>query len=570
MNAPGGGRRHGVARVLPGLSWIPEWRSIARRDALAALAVWAILVPQAMAYATLAGVPPVYGLYAALAALVAYALLGTGRQLNVGPSSGVAVLSAATIAPLAAADGDRFLTLTATLAILTGVLLLLAGIARLGFLSELIAKPVLAGYFVGLGLVIAVSQLPALLGITIPQGGFFRSVWNVVRGLDAADAWTASLGVGTLALILLLRAFAPRIPGPLVAVLLGVGLSRALDLEADGVAVIGSVSSALPSVELPGVAWDDVTRLLAGAAGVALLAYAESIAGARRFAAKHGQEIDANRELVALGVANIGSGLFRGFAVDASISRTAVADDAGQRSQLAGLINAALVLTTIVALTQLFSDLPRTTLAAIVIAAVIPLTSPKELRRLSRLDQVDFGLAVLALTGVLVLGVLGGIVVAVIASLGALVYRSFRPGVAVLGQVRWEGEHDEEFGFRDLTRHPGLETFPGLVILRFDEELFFANASVFRDSIRRAVREGDPPTRAVLLDAAAITHVDTTGIDVLRDVHAELSAAGIRFMLARVKGPVRDMLERSELLEVFGAANMLPSLRSGVDSYRRQ
>lgn len=561
------GWRGALATSLPIVGWLPQWRSLARRDTLAALAVWAVLVPQAMAYATLAGVPPVYGLYAALAGLVVYALFGTSRQLNVGPSSSIAVLSAATIAPLAAADGERFLALSAALALLTGAILVVAGLARLGFIAEFLAKPVLAGYFIGLALVIAVSQVPKLLGVEEESAGFLRRLWNLTGEVDAVHGWTLAVGLGTLALLLALRAIAPRVPGSLIALALGVLVSRALDLEDRGVAVVGEISSSLPGVGLPSVGWSEVNRLLAGAVGVAILAYAESIAAARTFAAKHGHEVDPNRELIAMGAANIGSGLLRGFPIDASVSRTAVADDAGQRSQLAGLLNAALVLATILLLTRFFADLPQATLAAIVIAAVLPLMRTGELRRLRRLDEIDFGLALVCLVGVLLFGVLGGLGVAVIASLGALVYRTFRPHTAVLGRVRAGGERDEDFGFRDISRHPEGETYPGLVIFRFDQEIFFANARLFRDYVRELVVEADPPVQAVLLDAAAVTHVDTTGLDVVREVHEELSGKGIVLMLARMKGPVHDILERAGLMDVLGRENIFPTVHAGVAAY---
>ena len=563
-------RRSRLATALPIVGWLPYWRSVAKRDTLAALAVWAVLVPQAMAYATLAGVPPVYGLYAALGGLIVYALFGTSRQLNVGPSSSIAVLSAATIAPLAAADGQRFLELSAALALLTGAILVVAGLARLGFIAEFLAKPVLAGYFVGVALVIAVSQLPKLLGVDDESAGFPRRVWNLTHQVDVVHGQTVAVGLGTLTFLLALRAIAPRAPGSLIAVVLGVLVSRLLDLEDRGVAVVGEISSSLPDVGLPGVGWSEVNRLLAGALGVAILAYAESIAAARTFAAKHAYEVDPNRELVAMGISNIGSGLLKGFPIDASVSRTAVADSAGQRSQLAGLLNAALVLATILLLTRFFADLPQATLAAIVIAAVLPLMRTGELRRLRRLDEIDFGLAVVCLVGVLLFGVLGGLGVAVIASLGALVYRSFRPHTAVLGRLRAGGESDEDFGFRDVTRHPEGETYPGLVIFRFDQEIFFANARLFRDYVRELRADADPPVQAILLDAAAVTHVDTTGLDVLREVHDELADQGIVLMLARMKGPVHDILERAGLMDVLGRENFFPTVHAGVAAYLRR
>ncbi len=554
---------HWLVRAVPATRWLPSVRLTVKQDTLAALAVWAVLVPQAMAYATLAGVPPVRGLYAACAGLLIYALLGTSRQLSIGPSSGVAILSAATVAPIAAGSSDRFLNLTALLALMTGGLLALAGFARFGFIAEFLAKPVLAGYIVGLALVILVGQISSLLGIPGGSGNFFQVCWNVVSNLGNVSGWTVGFGLASLALILALQAVAPKLPASLIAVVAGVLLARALDAQGHGVAELGKITAALPGVSVPSVSFADLERLFAGAVGLALLAYAESIAAARSFAAKHHYEIDANQELVALGMSNIGSGLLQGFTIDASVSRTATADNAGQRTQLAGLVNLVLVIVTLALLTPFFADLPKATLAAVVIAAVLPLLKTASLRRLYRIDKVDFSVAVVCVVGVLVAGVLGGILVAVLASLVALVYRTFRPEVAELGRSHAR-ETDEDVGFRDVSRHRDVETFPGLVIFRFDQEIFFANATFFRDQIRQLVKSNSPPTRAILVDAEAITHIDSTAIDMLSDLHDELSSEGISLLFARTKGPVRDTLARAGLVKRFGPENFYPTLESGL------
>ena len=557
---------HWLARAVPAVQWLPTFRLTVKQDTLAALAVWAVLVPQAMAYATLAGVPPVRGLYAACAGLLIYALLGTSRQLSVGPSSGVAILSAATVAPIAAGSADRFLNLTALLALMTGGLLALAGIARLGFIAEFLAKPVLAGYMVGLALVILVGQISSLLGIPGGSGNFFQVAWNVLTNLGSVSGWTVGFGLASLALILALQAVAPQLPASLIAVVAGVLLARALDAQSHGVAELGTITAAMPEVSLPSITFADLERLFAGSVGLALLAYAESIAAARLFAAKHHDEVDANQELVALGASNIGSGLLQGFTIDASVSRTATADNAGQRSQLAGLVNLVLVIVTLALLTPFFADLPKATLAAVVIAAVLPLLKTAGLRRLYRIDKADFSIALVCLVGVLITGVLGGIIVAIVASLVALVHRTFRPEVAVLGRSHAK-ETDEDIGFRDVSRHRDVETFPGLVIFRFDQEIFFANATFFRDQIRQLVDSSSPPARTILVDAEAITHIDTTAIDMLGALHDELSAERISLAFARIKSPVRDQLSRAGLAERFGRGHFYPTLESGVAAF---
>ena len=560
------GVRSLIARAVPAVGWLPSWRRTFRRDTLAALAVWAVLVPQAMAYAALAGVSPVRGLYAACAGLLLYALLGTSRQLNVGPSSGLAILSAATVAPIAAGNADRYLSLTALLAFMVGVVLAVAGLVRLGFIAEFLAKPVLAGYMVGLALVILVGQLSSLLGIPSGSGNFFQVAYNVLTDLGSVSGWTVAVGLGSLALILVLQAVAPRLPAALIVVVAGVLAARLFSLSDHGVAELGTITAATPDVHLPSISFADIERLLAGALGLSLLAYAESIAAARAFATKHRYEVDANQELIALGATNIGSSLLQGFAIDASMSRTSVADGAGQRSQLAGLMNLGLVVVTLAVLTPFFADLPKATLAAIVIAAVLPLLKTAGLRRLYRIDRADFAVALVCLVGVLVVGVLDGIVVAVIASLVALVYRSFRPDVAVLGRSR-SRETDEDIGFRDVSRHREVETFPGLVIFRFDQEIFFANATFFRDQIRHLIDSADPPARAILVDATAITHIDTTGLDMLSELADELSSEGIALLFARVKGPVRDIVTRAGLAERFGPDSFYPTIDSGVAAF---
>ena len=552
---------------MPAFEWLPRWRDNWKRDGIAALAVWAVLVPQSMAYATLAGVPPVYGLYAAILGLVLYGLLGTSRELNVGPSSTVAIMTAATVAPLAAGNGETYVALSAALALVTGLVLVVGGLIRLGFVAEFIARPVLAGYFIGLALTIVVGQLPALLGVPSGSGSFFEKLWELLGDLPDVSWWTAAVGLVSLALVLVLQRLVPRVPGALGAVVLGVLASRAFDLPDHGVAVVGPLPTSLPALGLPDVSLSDYRHLLWGAAGIALLAYAESIAAARRFALDRGYEVDANRELVAMGTANVGAGLTQGFPIDASVSRTTVAQRSGQRSQLAGLVNAGLVVLTILVLSDFFADLPSATLAAIVIAAVMPLLRTREFRRLWRLDTVDFALAALCFTGVLVAGVLGGIVIAVIAALVALVYRSYAPHVAVLGRLRGGEEGDEDFGFRDLSRHPDGETYPGLVIFRFDQEIFFANATFFRDQMRELAASGEPPVRRIIVDASAITYVDTTGLDMLGELQRELDTVGVELVFARLKGPVHDGFKRAEAVGAIRPFRRFPTLRSAVADY---
>ena len=557
--------------ALPIANWLPRYdKRLLVPDAIGALAVWALLVPQGLAYASLAGVPAQAGLYAALAALLLYAIFGTCRGLNVGPSSAIAALSAATIAPLAGGDAATFVALSAAAALLAGGVLVAAGLARLGFIAEFFAKPVLTGFITGLALTVASSQAPKIFGVTIEDGNFFEDVWRLVAALDEASLATFAVGAGTIAVIVVLSRFLPRIPAGLVAVALALILSTALDLEEHGVSVVGEIPRGLPSLGLPDVGLGQVLDLMAGVAGIALLAFAESIAGARSLAARQGYEIDPNQELVALGTANIGAGLAQGFSVDASLSRSAVGESAGVKTQVSGLIGVGLLIITLFALAPLFHNLPNAALAGLVITAVAGLVDVRGLRRLARLDWRDFGLSILALTGVLLFGILEGLLIAVVASLLVLVWRAYRPASAVIGRLPGDEESDETFRFRNIEQHPGCETFPGLVIFRFENELFFANANGFRAEIRQLVRDTTPTVHEVLVDAASIYYADTTATDMLLELIAELRVKGVELAFGRAKAPLRAILERSSVAEALGPGHLHDSVRAGVADYLRR
>ncbi len=557
--------------ALPIVSWLPRYdKRLLVPDAIAALAVWALLVPQGLAYASLAGVPAQAGLYAALAALLLYAIFGTCRNLNVGPSSAIAALSAATIAPLAGGDATTFVALSAAAALLAGGLLVAAGVARLGFVAEFFAKPVLTGFVTGLALTVASSQAPKIFGITIEDGNFFEDVWRLVATLDETSIATFAVGAGTILVIVVLSRFLPKIPAGLIAVVLALVLSTWLDLEADGVSVVGEIPRGLPSYGLPDVGLGQVLDLMAGVAGIALLAFAESIAGARSLASRQGYEVDPNKELVALGAANIGAGLSQGFSVDASLSRSAVGERAGVKTQVSGLLGAGLLIVTLFALAPLFRNLPDAALAGLVITAVAGLVDVRGLRRLARLDWRDFCLAILALAGVLLFGILEGLVIAVVASLLVLVWRAYRPASAVLGRLPGAEEPDETFRFRNIAHHPGCETFPGLVIFRFENELFFANANGFRAEVRALVRDTAPTVREVLVDAGSISYADTTATDMLLELIDELRAEGIVLAFGRAKAPLRAILDRSGVAEALGPEHLHDSVRAGVADYLRR
>ena len=554
---------------LPVRHWLPHYeRRWLRPDLIAAAAVWAVLVPEGIAYASLAGMPPETGLFAALAPLLAYAVLGTCRQLTVGPSSAIAAYSAAAVAPLAAGDGGRFVALSALLALLVGGLLLAAGLARAGFVADFFARPVLTGFVAGLALVIGVGQLYKLLGVDGGGTSFFGKLEVLVRQIGDVNLPTLAIGLASLAVIFTLRAYTPKVPSALVAVVLGIVAVSALNLQDHGVAIVGAIPDGLPSPTIPSFRLADVTDLLPDAFALALIAFAESVAGARAFAAKHGYEVDADQELVALGVANLGAGLWQGFSVDASLSRSAVADSSGVKTQLSSIILFCFLVVTMLFLMPLFHDLPEAVLGAIVIAAVAHLVDIGALRRLRRVDPTDFVLALLCFAGVLVFGILIGLAVAVVVSLLALVYRAYRPSSTVLGRAPGAVD-DERLRYRGIDDHPQCETFPGLVILRIDGELFFANARWFRETVRSLVRDQTPPVRELLVHAGAVPHIDTTASAMLKELIAELHESDVELDFARVTTALYEDLEHNGIVKLVGRDRFHETVAAGVADFLR-
>ena len=559
-----------AAPSLPIKDWLPRYeRRWLRPDVIAAAAVWAVLVPEGMAYASLAGLPPEAGLFAALAPLILYAVLGTSRQLTVGPSSAVAAFSAAAVAPLAAGDAERFIALSALLALITGAILLVAGLARLGFVAEFFARPVLTGFVAGLALVIGVGQAHKLLGVEGGGTTFFGKLEHLLRQLDSADVTTVIVGLAALALIFGLRAVAPRVPAALIAVVLGVVAVGLFGLEESGVHVVGDIPAGLPSPTIPSFGLSDVTTLMPEAVALALIAFAESVAGARALATAHGYEVDADQELVALGAGNLGAGVLQGFVVDASLSRSAVADSSGARSQVYGIVLFVFVVVTMLFLLPLFHDLPEAVLGAIVIAAVAHLVDVPALRRLWSIDRTDFLLAIACFAGVLFFGILIGLLVAVVVSLLAIVYRAYRPSSAVLGRAPG-ALGDESLRYRGVQDHPEYETFPGLVILRVDGELFFANARWFEDTVRALVSDTTPPVREVLVHAGAVPHIDTTAAAVVKGLIADLREQGVELAFARVTTGLYEHLERNGIVALVGQERFHDTVAAGVADFLRR
>jgi len=550
-------------------SLVPYERSWLRGDLMAGLTVWAVLIPEALAYASIAGVSPVVGLYAAPGALILYAALGSSRRLVVGPMSATAVLSAAAVSTYATAGSDRYTQLTATLAIMAGIVAALAGLLRLGFLANFISAPVLKGFIVGLALTIIAGQLPKLFGVAKGSGDFFQQIWDLITKLGETNGRTLAVGLLSLALVLGLRRVAPVVPASLAAVVFGVAVVKLFNLSAHGVAIVGHIDSGLPSFGLPDARTHDYFALTASAVGIMLVGFAEGLGAARTYASKDHYEIEVNRELVGVGAANIAAGLSSGMVVNGSLSKTAVNGGAGARSQLSGLTVAALTVITLLFLTGLFEDLPEATLAAVVIAAVVDLVDIPALRRLyhvysgPRASPValavrpDFIAALAAMLGVLVFDTLPGLFIGIATSLLLLLYRASSPRIALLGKV--PGTRRQ---YADVARHPQNTPVPGVLIVRPESGLFFANAEHVRQTVVSEIERESP--RAVVIDGESMSYIDVTAVAMLHDLQRDLDRHGIRLAVSHDIGAVRDVIRRAgdkdHELPIF------PTVQAAVDS----
>lgn len=520
-----------MSRLFPLSMTISDYdQSWFRGDLAAAITVWAIVVPESMAYASIAGMPAETGLYAATVPLLLYAVFGTSRRMTVGPSAAVAALSIATVAPFAAAGSEEVVSYTVMLALIVGVVLVLAGVAKLGIIAEFLSEPVLKGFIVGVALTITLGQLGKLFGIESEGDGFFAELFDLIGKLPDLHVPTLVVGVISLAGLFLLERFFPRIPSALVVVVLSIIAVKIFNLEAEGVAVAGEIPAGLPSLVAPSLDWAAISALIPGAIGVAIVVFGESMALAKTFGSSHGERVDANQELIALGAANTAGGLFGAFVTDGSSSRSAAADSAGQKTQISSLVVVGLLIVTLLFLTSLFSDLPEAALGAIVIHAVIGLIRFGPIRSLMERNRIDFWAAVSTLVGVLVFDVLAGLMIGVLVSLAGLMARAVRPRITWLAR---DGSSDR-FIARD---RPGAVEVPSLSIVRFESELFFANVGSLRESVLAEV-ESNQPT-AIVFDAEAISEVDTTAADEMVKLGEELRKREIEFAVARLTNNAR-------------------------------
>jgi high affinity sulfate transporter 1 len=556
--------RNGWLRWLPGLnilrqyeaSWLPQ-------DIVAGLVLTSMLVPVGIAYAVASGVPGIYGLYATIIPLLAYALFGPSRILVLGPDSSLAALILAVVLPLSGGDPLRAVALASMTAVVSGTVCILAGVARLGFVTELLSKPIRYGYMNGIALTVLISQLPKLFGFSIESEGPLRDLWGIAEAILRGKAnWTAFMvGAGTLLVIMLLKG-SKRLPGILIAVVGATAVVGMLDLAVHhNVAVLGPLPQGLPGFAVPWITYADIVPVLIGGCAIALVSFADTSVLSRSYAARTGTRVDPNQEMVGLGAANLAAGFFQGFPISSSSSRTPVAEAAGARTQLTGVVGALAVALLLLVAPNLLQHLPTTALAAVVIAAAIGLIEVADLRRIYRIQQWEFWLSIVCFVGVAVLGAIPGIGLAITIAVIEFLWDGWRPHSAVLGRA-----HGVK-GYHDITRYPDARQIPGLVLFRWDAPLFFANAELFKECILNVVAKSPAPVRWFVVAAEPVTSVDVTAADIVAELVEELRAKGIELCFAELKDPVKDKLKRFGLLAQLGDTYFFPTIEEAVSRY---
>ena len=553
-----------LGRGLALSSFRRDWLT---KDIVAGVVLTTLLVPQGMAYAELAGLPPITGLYTSITCLLGYAALGPSRILVLGPDSSLGPMIAATILPLVMAKGnaEQAVELASLLALMVAAIMIVAAVAKLGFIADLISKPTMIGYLNGLALTILVGQLPKLFGFKVEGDDLIAEFTGFVKGLahGEAVAAAAAVGIAGIAVILVLQRWLPKVPAVLVMVVLAIAATSVFSLADHGVSLVGVLPKGFPPLTIPHVRLSDLGLLFAGALGISLVSLADTISTASAFAARTGQEINGNQEMIGIGAANLAAGLFQGFPVSTSGSRTAVAERSGAKTQFTGVTGAILIILMIVLVPGLFRNLPNPALAAVVITASLSLADIPGTVRLWRQRRAECLLSIAAFLGVALLGVLPGIAIAVGLSILNVFRRAWWPYDTELGRV--EGLE----GYHDTHLHPQAQHLPGLVIYRFDAPLFFANATTFRDEVRRMAR-ADPPPSWILIAAEPVTDVDTTASDVLEDLDEALNAQGISLVFAELKDPVREKIERYGLTRTINPRHFFPTIEAAVAAFQEE
>ncbi len=555
----------GFIRWIPGLIMVRTYqRTWLAKDCAAGLVLTAILVPVGMGYAEAAGLPAIYGLYATIVPMTAYAIFGPSRILVLGPDSSLAAIIAATVLPLAAGSADRAVALAGMLAILSGALCMLAGLARLGFVADLVSKPIRYGYLNGIALTVLVGQLPKIFGFSVRGEDFIHESNSLIHGILNRQANWAAFGIGTACLVVILsfKRWLPKIPGVLVSVVGSMTVVGLFDLPMKtGISVVVRLPQGLPAFQVPVVFPHEIGALFAGAAAIALVSFADMSVLSRAFALRGGYKVDSNQELIALGAANVAAGFFHGFSVSSSASRTPVAESAGAKSQLTGVVGAICIAMLLMFAPMLLQNLPAAALGAVVISACISLVEISGVRRLYQFRRSEFLLSIVCFLGVALVGVIQGIFVAVGLAFLAFIWRAWRPYDAVLGRV------DGLKGYHDITRHPEAKRIPGLVLFRWDAPLFFANAGVFHEHVLQAIADAPTPVKWVVVAAEPVTDIDITAGETLAELDVELHKAGMELCFAEMKGPVKDQLKRYGLFTKLGTENFFPTIGQAVDRY---
>lgn len=555
-------------QAVPGLRLLKEYRrEWLAKDLLAGAVLTTLLVPQGMAYAELAGLPPITGLYTTIMCLLGYAALGPSRILVLGPDSSLGPMIAATILPLLGSGGDpaRAVALASVLAILVAVIMTVAAVAKLGFIADLLSKPTMLGYMNGLALTILVGQLPKLFGFSVDADGLVGEVTGFVQGINKGEVVPAAAAVGVVGilLVLALQRWVPKVPAIMVMVVLAIIATSVFDLAARGVSLVGVLPKGFPPLTIPQIQRGDIALLVGGALGIATISLADTISTASAFAARAGEEVHGNQEMLGIGVGNLAAGLFQGFPVSTSGSRTAVAERSGAKTQLTGVVGAVLIIVMIVLVPGLLRNLPQPALAAVVITASLSLADIPGTWRLWKQRRVEFVLSVVAFLGVALLGVLPGIAVAIALSILNVFRRAWLPYETVLGKV--EGLE----GYHDVHSYPEAMRLPGLVIYRFDAPLFFANAKTFRDEVRSLARK-DPAPRWIVVAAEPITDIDTTASDVLFELDDDLDHKGIALVFAELKDPVRRKIDQYGLSRQIEPRHFFPTIGAAVAAYEAE
>ncbi len=558
----------GVKRFIPILSWLPSYdRSWLTVDVIAGLTLWGLVVPEAMAYAGIAGLPPQAGLYTLLAALLIYALLGTSRHLVVQATSATAALLASAVAAALvataaanASDPQTYQAYASAFVLVTGLVFLAAGLAKLGFITQFLSKPVMDGFVMGLAIFVAVGQLNKLFGVEKPEGNTVEKLLGIIQELPQANWVAFAVGAAALALLFLLPRLSKKIPAGLVVLFGAIGLSAALDLNGNyGVEIVGTLPQGLPTLTFPQVPLSTYLAMILPAMGVLLVAYSEALGVAHEFAEKHGYEVNADQELNAHAAANLVSALFGGMLAAGSMSASAVKEGAGARSQMTNLVTWVVTIITVLFLTPLFTTLPEAVLAALIIHAVWHIIASRKLQKLRLASPVEFWFGVLAMAGVLFIDVLQGMIIGVVASLVFVIYRSSRPHVSSLGRVP-----GVPGAYSDLGRHPENTPVPGVLIVRVDAQLYYANALTVRDRVKAMIAELASPPRAVILDSTAWDEIDVTSTDVIKGLVKELHGNGIDVYWAEVHAPVLEYGRQTGLFAAIGEDHVFPTVDAAV------